>query len=379
MSGAEVVIGVGIAANFIQLIDFSINVCRRLRNGSKPSATMKRVEGVLDLAEELREFMASKAGPQFLASPRRRKAVMACLHRLKELEDFAKSILPKDDDGKLKLVLREIRRPRDENKVDSILGCLHSNMQTLQLQIAMWTAIQVQTLHLQDQAVVNAILAENSDISSQFMPPALDDRTGNTTVATTFGTIVSESSTKSASTLPLTSNEKLPAYRRKQTSPCARGTCPCRCHVKSLWLYQDWKYYGSTIASMLTSCNCTKKSYGWNYHSRGLQKLFQLELSFDFENGFSFTIKPSMIVTVPRASRGFEVLYKFQKGFINADQVISTLDSYFANNVCSIYDVDPDGDGWIEVSFPFHSFGLTPMSVHFYYVSKSWLCAYCSC
>lgn len=146
------------------------------------------------------------------------------------------------------------------------------------------------------------------------------------------------------------------------SSACYAGNCACRCHRTSKISTRFWSIEYSLLSTMFASCDrvqCKARVYRQSCWVTLSRLGIPLALVAGLECGRSvngYQISPSLYFTpvVPYTSPGFQVLWKAEKGLISSSEAEAELHELFIDRKASVRDVDPAGDGWLEVRETFN-------------------------
>lgn len=133
------------------------------------------------------------------------------------------------------------------------------------------------------------------------------------------------------------------------SSECRTGICGCKCHGAIQLLKNPWAILsGSSLEAVLTTCRCPSRMISWTILA--FEKHINICFTLLYEHGFSLTFSPTIRHTVPRTSPSFVVLRKCREGIMGAEEAITTLNYIFGQGSSSIYDIDRDGNSFMEVN-----------------------------
>ena len=141
-------------------------------------------------------------------------------------------------------------------------------------------------------------------------------------------------------------------------SRCLEGRCLCRCHATWKVSRRFWSIELSNLAGILSSCDrpqCKARRYSPSCRI-ALSRLgipLAILVRFDFicsASGYSIALPLHLTPIVPYTAEGFQVLWKAEKSLITCDEAVRELGSLFRDRKISPRDVDPAGEGWLEVN-----------------------------
>lgn len=130
---------------------------------------------------------------------------------------------------------------------------------------------------------------------------------------------------------------------------CRSGACGCKCHGAIRPIGNSKSVIsGSSFEAVFTTCRCPSRVVSWTILA--FQKYINFCFTIVYERGFSLTFSPTIRHTVPRTSPSFVVLFKCREGLMGFEEAITTLNYMFDQGSSSIYDIDRDGNSFMEVS-----------------------------
>lgn len=133
MSGAEAFIAIGIASNFIQLIEFTATLCSRIREYSSGSGTPKRLVAQADRLADLLTVLRSleKSSGQ---SPLDESVLSRCQAQAQELADLLES-LKGGSQSRLQNARKALKSLSRSDQLEELQTILDSLVNTLSLQL----------------------------------------------------------------------------------------------------------------------------------------------------------------------------------------------------------------------------------------------------
>ncbi len=133
MSGAEAFIAVGVASNFIQLIDFTAKLCIRIREYSTGLGTPKKLAAQADRLSDLLAVLKSleQSSGQ---SPLDEQVLSRCQAQAQELSDLLEA-LKGDSGSRLKNARKAFKSLNKSDQIEELQGVLDSLVNTLSLQL----------------------------------------------------------------------------------------------------------------------------------------------------------------------------------------------------------------------------------------------------
>ena len=133
MSGAEALVAVGVASSFLQLIQFTVSLCSRIKEYAsgvglpkKLAAQADRLSDLLDVLQSL----AASSGQDKLD----RKVLTRCLAQAQRLSNLLDGLKGQGQDH-LKNVRKAFRSLNRSDQIEELQGVLDSLVNTLSLQL----------------------------------------------------------------------------------------------------------------------------------------------------------------------------------------------------------------------------------------------------
>lgn len=133
MSGAEAFVAIGIASNFVQLIDFTATLCGRIREYSHASGTPKKLAAQADRLSDLLAILKSleQSSGQ---SPLDEQVLSRCQAQAQELSELLDS-LKGSGNSRLKNARKAFKSLNHSGQLEELQSVLDSLVNTLSLQL----------------------------------------------------------------------------------------------------------------------------------------------------------------------------------------------------------------------------------------------------
>ena len=133
MSGAEALVAIGVASNFIQLIDFTATLCSRIREYSIGSGTPKKL---IAQADRLSDLLAVLKSLEQLSSqtPLNEQVLARCLTQAHDLSDLLET-LKGNTGSRLGNARKAFKSLNKSEQIEELQQVLDGLVNTLSLQL----------------------------------------------------------------------------------------------------------------------------------------------------------------------------------------------------------------------------------------------------